>query len=147
MSMLEAKSLVLATGCEDGDDRITLTFEQRHKRRCLMKTDAGHEFLLNFPQPVILKKGDRLQLTNGKQVIIALAEEEVLDIHSENHETLMQIAWTLGNMHCPIEMRPDCIRMPYNHVLEHDLASFGVVLLKHQAPFVPFVSTHTHGHD
>lgn len=145
--MLEASSIVLAENSEVFQDSITLSFDQRHKRRCLMKTDNGEEFLLNLPQPAVLKQGDILKLNDGRLVAIKIAEEDILDLHTEDNATLIQLAWTLGNMHFPIEIRPSCLRIRYDHVLENDLKSFNVTLTRRQAPFAPLVNRQKHTHE
>lgn len=145
--MLETRSIITKQHNGSVHDSITLTFDQRHKRRCLMTTDTGQEFLLNLSQPVVLKKDDILKLTDGRLIAIKIAEEDVLDLQSNNPDILTQLAWTLGNMHFPMEIRPSCLRVKYDHVLENDLKSFDVVLERRQAPFVPLISIQRHAHD
>lgn len=112
-----------------------------------MKTDSGEEFLLNLPQPVILQEGDILELNDGRLISVKAADEDVLDLHSEEVDTLIKLSWTLGNMHFPIEIRSSSLRVRYDHVLEHDLKSFGIKLVRHKAPFTPLVNAQKHSHD
>jgi len=145
--MLEAKSVISNNTTLKTQATITLPFDQRHKRRCLMKADSGEEFLLNLQQTVILQDGDILELSDGRLISVKAADEDVLDLHSEEADTLIKLSWTLGNMHFPIEIRSSSIRVRYDHVLEHDLKSFGMKFIRHQAPFTPLVMAQKHNND
>lgn len=145
--MLEVRAIISEKSDKIPQGSITLSFDQRHKRRCLMKTDKGDEFLLNLDRPVILKEGDLLQLNDGRLVAVKAADEDVLDLQTENKDLLIQLAWILGNMHFPIEICSNCLRIRYDHVLENDLKSFDITLARRKAPFVPLISRQKHIHE
>ena len=43
-------------------DSLTLDYDNRHRRRIRLKTDAGAELLLDLPKAVAMAHGDGLRL-------------------------------------------------------------------------------------
>ena len=46
-------------------DRVLIDFDHRHRRRILLRTEAGTEVLLDLPQAARLRDGDGLVLDGG----------------------------------------------------------------------------------
>lgn len=68
--MLESISVVTTwSGNITPQETVTLDYEGRSKRRCLMQTDKGRELLLNLPNATILKHGNVLEINDGSFVL------------------------------------------------------------------------------
>ncbi len=61
-------------------DRITLSYDERHRRRLRFLADAGTEFLLDLPRTTVLLGGDGLRLEDGRVILVAAADEPLLEI-------------------------------------------------------------------
>jgi urease accessory protein len=68
-------------------DCITLDFDNRHRRRGLLRTEAGHDVLLDLPQAVVLRHGDGLLADEGGIVRVAARAEKLAggDAHGHSH--------------------------------------------------------------
>ncbi|MEM9211739.1 MAG: urease accessory protein UreE, partial [Pseudomonadota bacterium] len=51
---------------DEAFDSVTLTYEARFRRRIVMTSDGGMEFLLDLPKVTDLKHGDCLVLEDGR---------------------------------------------------------------------------------
>lgn len=100
-------------------DSVTLTYEDRHRRRIRLVTDSGVPFLLDLPQARLLRDGDRLRLEDGRLVLVRAAPEELLEIRAADASALARLAWHLGNRHTPTQVAGDSLRIRPDHVLEH----------------------------
>lgn len=100
-------------------DSVTLTYEDRHRRRIRLVTDSGVPFLLDLPEARVLRDGDRLKLEDGRLVLVRSAPEELLEIRAADVPALARLAWHLGNRHTPTQVAGDSLRIRPDHVLEH----------------------------
>src|SRR4029079_5646082 len=80
-------------------DTVALDFDGRHRRRLQMKGLRGLEFLLDLPEAVALRNGDRLSLEDGRVVLVKAAPEPLLEIRAADAAKLLRLAWHLGNRH------------------------------------------------
>ncbi|MBI3231934.1 MAG: urease accessory protein UreE, partial [Candidatus Doudnabacteria bacterium] len=55
--MLKAITISSDKTLKHCEHTITLDFNQRYRRRCLMTTDDGCEFMLSLPNATVLKQG------------------------------------------------------------------------------------------
>ncbi len=124
-------------------DSISLDFDQRHRRRILLTTQAGREVLLDLPQARRLRHGDGLVVPHGV-VRIEAAAEPVMDIHAAPH-ALMRIAWHLGNRHLAVQILPGRLRLLDDHVIAQMLPALGGKVTKVTAPFDPESGAYQHG--
>lgn len=132
--MLEAKSYILHSSYEE---KVILTFDQRYRRRCLLTSTTGRSFLLNLPETTILQNGDGLQLSDGTGVEVVAATEDVLDITSVDFSSLLSMAWSLGNRHCPVELRENGLRARYDPLLAVWRPFPDLSIVRVQRPFTP----------
>ena len=58
---------------DDSLDTVTLEFDERHRRRVRLTTDAGDDFLLDMPDAVALADGDGLRLEDGGWIAVVAA--------------------------------------------------------------------------
>ncbi|MHA1598265.1 MAG: urease accessory protein UreE [Alphaproteobacteria bacterium] len=133
---------------------VTLTFDDRHKRRIRMQDDGGEAFLLDLPDAVLLVDGDGLVLDEGGIIAVQAASEPVADIQCRDATHASRIAWHIGNRHTAIQVLDDGrLRIADDHVLVAMVEGLGARVLRHAAPFQPEPGAYArptdsgHGHD
>ncbi|MGE0151648.1 MAG: urease accessory protein UreE [Reyranellaceae bacterium] len=142
---------------EPASDRVVLDHDLRHRRRIVLRTVAGAEFLLDLPQATTLRHGDSLVLEDGQLIAVEAAPERLVEIAADDADALMRIAWHLGNRHLPTQLMGDRIRIRYDHVIVDMVKGLGGSVREVMAAFDPeggaygFGTTmghhHGHGHD
>jgi len=117
---------------------VTLSMDQRHRRRFRMTDDGGQAFLLDLPEAALLGDGDGLALDDGGIIRVAAAEEPVCDIIGQSPAHTARLAWHIGNRHTPVQVLDDVtLRILDDHVLVHMLEGLGATVLNRNAPFAP----------
>ena len=145
---------------EDAAGRVTLTYDDRHRRRMRLVADDGTDFLLDLERVVLLQDGDGLAMEDGSWIEVAASPEDVVDVHGANHRATARLAWHLGNRHLPVQIMEDGgIRFRYDHVIEEMVQGLGGETARKMAAFTPeggayegnghhhHDHTHTHEHD
>jgi len=135
-----------AVADQPAGDTISLTWDERHRRRIRMRTTGGTEFLLDLAHAVALADGDHLVLDDGTEVRVQARAETVADIVAADGETLTRIAWHLGNRHWPTQVLGDTLRIRYDHVLVEMIAGLGGRVERREAPFQPEGGAYAHEH-
>lgn len=129
-------------------DSITLTYDERYRRRMRLTTDGGRVLLLNLPRPVALRDGDALQLHGGGAVRVCAAVEPVLEIRALDAHQLLRVAWHLGNRHLPTELRGGCLRIRQDAVIEEMVRGLGCAVRRTYGAFQPeggaYDAAHSH---
>jgi urease accessory protein len=123
---------------------LTLPFEQRQKSRLRAQAENGEEVALILPRGRVLRGGDRVAATDGRQVEILAAPEKLLHIESAE---LARIAYHLGNRHVPLQVEPGFLRIAEDHVLEEMARKLGARVSHVEAPFEPEAGAYGHQHD
>ncbi len=118
-------------------DRVTLTYEARHRRRLRMRGDGGHEFLLDLPQTVLMREGDGLKLAGGGYVRVRAADEPLLEVTAASPAELARLAWHLGNRHLPAEITAVRVLIYRDHVIADMLSRLGATVREITEPFNP----------
>ncbi len=136
---------------------VTLTFNDRHRRRFRLTDDLGRPFLLDLPTTMRLADGDGLEMDDGSWLRVVAADEPVATIRAATPRTIARIAWHLGNRHTPVEVRPDgALRILDDHVLVAMVEGLGGRVARSQGPFNPEAGAyagqghgygHGHSHD
>ena len=67
-------------------DRVTLGYDERHRRRLRFLGEAGTEFLLDLPRTTVLGGGDGLQLEDGRIILVTAADEPLLEITGADND-------------------------------------------------------------
>ena len=117
---------------------ITLSYDDRHKRRVKMTDDQGLSFLLDLEKATRLKDGDGLVLEDGGVIRVAAAPEAVADINCVNPIELARLAWHIGNRHTPVEVLDEgTLRIRNDHVMIEMLRGLGATVTCLTAPFTP----------
>jgi len=132
-------------------DTVLVDFDRRHRRRIVLRTEAGQDLLIDLPQAVRLRDGDGLVLDDGGIVLVQARPEPLLDIHAHDAATLVRIAWHLGNRHLPVQLLGAHLRIRRDHVIADMVRTLGGHVAKIEAPFDPeagaYAGGHSHSHD
>jgi urease accessory protein len=143
---------------ETAIDRVRLTFDERNRRRLRYKALGGTEFVLDLPRATILHDGDGLRLENGAVIAVEAAPEAVAEITAADHQTLVRLAWHIGNRHLPAQLEESRILIRDDHVIVAMLAGLGATVRQLEAVFTPesgayagvaaghSIFSHEHGH-
>lgn len=123
----------------DEVDSITLSFDDRHRRRLRLTTSDGEGVLMDLTKPQPLDDGDGLAFENdGGWLRIKAAPEPVLEIAGRDDRHLIRLAWHLGNRHLPTQILDNNrLRIRYDQVIEEMLTNLGANLERSEAPFKP----------
>ena len=129
------------------EDTITLTYDQRFIRRKKLVSDNNFGFLVNLSETVSLKKNDGFLLDNGSIILIKSAEEELIEITSNN---LMKITWHIGNRHIPCQIENERLLIQTDKVIENLIIKLGGSVKNVKEEFNPEGGAYglgrTHGH-
>lgn len=134
---------------------VTLSHDDRFRRRIRLTDDAGAAFLLDLPRAVALEHGDGLALEEGGFIRVAAAHEKLAEVRCADATDLARVAWHLGNRHLPVEIRDGTVRLRWDHVIVDMLHGLGAAVTAVDAPFSPESGAyaggggqhHHHGHD
>jgi urease accessory protein len=126
--------------------RVSLGYDDRHRRRWKLVSDRGEAFLLDLPQAAVLQDGDGLALEDGGWIAVAAAPEPLLAVTAGNAGDLCRLAWHLGNRHVPAAIAADHILIRDDHVIAAMLIGLGAQLERRDAPFTPEHGAYQGGH-
>ncbi len=142
---------VQTIGPGDAVDTITLDETARHRRRVRMTSDAGLSFLLDLPEARLLRHGEGLVLSDGRIVEVRAAPEALYRVRARDRRHLLQLAWHLGNRHCPAQIGEEALLIRRDHTLRTMLEGLGAAVEEIEAPFDPeggaYAAGHGHHHD
>tara|TARA_E500000305_G_scaffold61036_1_gene48783 strand:+ start:258 stop:797 length:540 start_codon:yes stop_codon:yes gene_type:complete len=127
-------------------DRVTLAFDDRHRRRIRLDTDGGATLLLDLPRAVALSDGDGLSLEGGGWVCVVAAPEAVMEVRAADRHHLLRLAWHIGNRHLPAQILEDAILLRPDHVIADMLRGLGATVTEAERPFQPEGGAYDHGH-
>lgn len=127
-------------------DRVTLAFDDRHRRRIRLDTDAGAMLLLDLPRAVALSDGDGLSLEEGGWIRVVAAPETVMEVRATDRHHLLRLAWHIGNRHLPAQIMEDVIVLRPDHVIADMLRGLGATVTEAERPFQPEGGAYDHGH-
>ena len=65
------------THAHHGDDRVTLSYDDRFLRRKVLETEGGVRFLVDLAQTTSLGPGDAFRLEDGRLIEVVAAAEEL----------------------------------------------------------------------
>ena len=126
-------------------DRLVLVYDDRYRRRVVLKTASGAEILLNLVQPRVLQDGDALRLDDGGLVEVQAAPERLAEITCADLAGLVRVAWHLGNRHLPAELAGDRLRIREDHVIIAMVTGLGAKVEIVEVPFNPEGGAYGHG--
>lgn len=134
---------------EDTVGSVTLSYDDRYRRRLRLKADDGTPFLLDLDRATVLAPGDGLALADGGWLAVRAAAEELIEIRPRDGVHLARLAWHLGNRHLPSEIMGGVIRIRPDHVIEDLMRRLGAEVVSCYAPFAPEGGAYSEeaGHD
>jgi urease accessory protein len=118
-------------------DHVTLSYDDRHRRRITVTGDHGVRALLDLPHAVLLAGGSGLKLDDGRIVEVRAQVEPLLEVRAKDAASLLRLAWHIGNRHLTAQIEPDRILIRLDHVIAIMLAGLGATVTEVQAPFDP----------
>lgn len=116
---------------------VLLDYDSRHRRRIRLDCENGMPVLLDLPKAAALRDGDGLRLEDGGWIEVRAAPEDLVRITCDTPHDLHRVSWHLGNRHCPAEIRPDCVLIRRDHVIEDMLRGLGATVEAVHQPFDP----------
>jgi urease accessory protein len=116
---------------------VTLAYDDRHRRRLRLATDAGEAFLLDLPQASVLAEGDGLVLSDGTWLAVKAAPEALIEVTAGSAHLLVRLAWHIGNRHLPAQLEEGRILIRDDAVIAAMLEGLGARLRRVTAPFAP----------
>ncbi|MFO1200109.1 MAG: urease accessory protein UreE [Burkholderiaceae bacterium] len=132
-----------------GDDRfdaeLCLPFELRARSRLRARLSSGAEVALVLPRGTVLRDGARLS-GSGLTVRVRAADEDVVEVRSQDAQALARAAYHLGNRHVPVQVGADHLLFGYDAVLVDMLVRMGLRTRRTWAPFEPEAGAYGHGH-
>jgi urease accessory protein len=130
---------------------VTLGYDDRHRRRLRLESDAGEPFLLDLPRAGVLEEGDGLALSDGSWLAVQAAPEALIEVTASSPELLTRLAWHIGNRHLPAQLEGGRILIRDDHVIAAMLDGLGARLRRIDAPFTPergaYAAEPHHHHD
>ena len=124
-------------------ERLELPFELRQKSRLRARLATGEEVGLVLARGTVMRGGDVVRTTDGREVEIVAAKEKLLHIESDQ---LARLAYHLGNRHVPVQLGAGFVRIAEDHVLEELAKKLGGRVSHLEAPFEPEAGAY-HRHD
>ena len=118
-------------------DSITLSYDDRFRRRIVMRTDGGKEFLLDLVKTTELRSGDLIALDDGEYVEVKAAYEKLMKATSNDPKLILRAAWHIGNRHLSCEIQTNKILLRFDHVIMQMLENLGLNLEIINQPFNP----------
>jgi len=115
-------------------ERLELAYELRQKSRLRARLASGEEVGLMLPRGTVMRGGDVVKTTDGREVEIVAAKERLLHIESDQ---LARVAYHLGNRHVPVQIGAGFVRIAEDHVLEELAKRLGARVSRVEAPFEP----------
>src|ERR1700761_5924235 len=127
-------------------DRVTLSYDERHRRRLRFLAEAGTEFLLDLPRTTVLRGGDGLQLEDGRIILVAAGAEPLLEVRAGDAEQLARLAWHIGNRHLPAQITTARILIREDSVIEDMLKGLGAAVRHVDEAFTPEPGAYDNSH-
>ena len=132
-------------------DEVHLIYAEREKSRYRTTTAGGSDIGWFLPRGSVLCDGDALVCagSEGEQIILIRAATETLtEASSDDPHLLPRAAYHLGNRHVSLQILPNSLRFPRDHVLEEMLEGLGLEVRSVDDAFHPEAgayAVHSHG--
>jgi urease accessory protein len=129
----------LAPGAWSGPpaDHVTLSYDDRHRRRITLTGDRGIRALLDLPYAILVAGGSGLRLDDGRILEVRARIEPLLEVRAKDAASLLRLAWHIGNRHLTAQIEPDRILIRRDHVIAVMLTGLGATVTEIEAPFDP----------
>jgi urease accessory protein len=115
-------------------ERLELPFELRQRSRQLARLASGEPVGLVVARGRIMRDGDVVKSTDGRDIEIVAAKEKLAHIEADD---VARVAYHLGNRHVPVQVGNGFLRIAQDHVLEEMARKLGARVTHVEAPFEP----------
>jgi urease accessory protein len=136
----------LAAPGRPADELLELAFEQRERSRFRARLASGEEVGVDLAPGSLLRDGERLELDDGRVVVVEAAPETLMEVHAHDPVGLARIAYHVGNRHVPLQLGDGWLRLLPDHVLRAMIEGLGGHVHEVQARFQPESGAYGHGH-
>ncbi len=126
---------------------LTLSYDQRQKSRQRVRLNNGWEAGLMLERGTVMRHGDFLRSTDGLNVQIRAADEEVAVALSEDSLLLAKACYHLGNRHVPLQIDSGSVSFLRDHVLEKMILNLGLEIQHEVTAFEPENGAYSGGHN
>jgi urease accessory protein len=116
---------------------VRLTFDERNRRRLRYVAAGGTEFVLDLPRATVMHDGDGLRLESGQVIAVEAAPEALVAVTAPDRQTLIRLAWHIGNRHLPAQLEESRILIRDDHVIVAMLEGLGATVRPLEAAFTP----------
>ena len=137
--------IIPSNGGSNAAETVVLDYDDRFRRRIVLDTESGLQFLLEMAEPRLLLDGDLLELDNGTVVSVEAAPERLAEITCDTPHALIRVAWHLGNRHLPTQLLEGTLRIREDHVIIDMVEKLGATVSLVEAPFQPEGGAYGHG--
>lgn len=131
------KLIATTQDSRSADTTLTLALHQRIRSRQRVTLDNGESAGLFLERGTSLKEGDLLRSEEGYLVRVKAAKEKLSVVRSGDPHLLARACYHLGNRHVSIQIEPDKVSFPHDHVLDEMLRGLGLLVEETEAPFEP----------
>eukprot|EP01037_Dinobryon_pediforme_P006172 gene6172-6239_t len=135
--MHRATQVIAKGDWKDAAETVVLDYDDRHRRRMMMQSVGGLEFLLDLADVVTLRGGDALRLEDGRLIEVVAAPEPLLEIKAADAHEMIRVGWHLGNRHLPTQIAGTKLRIRRDHVIAEMVRGLGAKVVEIEAPFDP----------
>ncbi len=118
----------------------------RRRRRYIMTSRDGLEFLLDLQAAPHMRDGDRLVLDDNRRIEVSAAGEPLAEITARELPQLVTLAYHLGNRHLEVQLFKDRILIRPDHVIEDMVRGLGGIVRHVSQPFEPERGAYGGGH-
>ncbi len=119
-------------------DRLTLA-----KRRWRGIAEDSAEFGFDLTAP--LADGTAFFASDSALYVLAQKPEPVLEVALiPRPAPVARLGWTIGNLHFPIQVTDDCIRVPDDIALRQLFEREKIPFTESEQVFLPFAKAHSH---
>lgn len=125
---------------------LSLSYDGRQKSRFRHTLPDGTEVVVMLPRGETLRDGDALQSDEGVVFGVVAKPEPVSVVHTMDALLLSRASYHLGNRHMPLQILPNELRYPHDHVLDDMLKQLGLNPTFEQLPFEPESGAYGSGH-
>lgn len=135
--MIRATHILPAGQWRDAAHSVTLDYDRRYRRRLRFISDQGVEILMDFPEAIHIHGGDALALEDGTCVEVRAADEALLEVTAPTADTLIRLAWNLGNRRLLVQFLPGALRVLDDQMSADMVQKLGGRAVSVSAPFDP----------
>ena len=123
---------------------LRLTCDERRKNRLRVRLEDGREAGIILPRGTILRDGD--YLSDGTTLVVVRAAPESLSVATTpDPHLLLRAAYHLGNRHVALQIGPDWLAYPHDHVLDDLARGLGLLVTLEKRGFEPETGAHGGG--